>query len=558
MYAKARAYCTTVSRMDQMYAKARAYCTTVKVEDDTPRGYLLGFAWSIRPLAWVRFLSAITYTFFAWQLVYAGFQNFSLSHIRYCLMFHHTIAALGLDEGLPLNVAAGQSLFSRLCTPNAVMVPVSWIPSLPKRNHTPFLYVMFVTYAIAALWYRWTDNTTVIVFCSLFLLCSVFDTGLFYSTRPGDILKFLIATLFPQNGMWCCYVMLALLYLFSGLSKCGGWFFSWVFQYQFMAMAPISYHLRHFYLNSDHSPTLPSKIFGFFGALSEAVQGIALLAPFPSIRLAMMILTTGMHCFIFSAGVGPYRWNVMTVYLGWSSFFNLHQQFPLTNPWARLLTWQWDLQYDTILSPPVWCTAHLAFVFVLCVVVPVVGLLNWRVLGKWLGGYRMASFHFAGNELVTFYLIKKEDFVDGGGGGAGAPGMEKEVALAAFAGDGVDVTPIVDKYVDTHTMILLSTVMCDGHAPLLNTKFDESLESITTAYTRHTQRTYTRSQSLLMVQVLPVGYWPCNKSAKPFEIYAYDGLDNLPKLVESGSVELPWCVVPGLVDRGASRKEKSS
>ena len=54
------------------------------------------------------------------------------------------------------------------------------------------------------------------------------------------------------------------------------------------------------------------------GGISEAVAGLYLLFGFTAWdRFLGQLLATAMHIFIFNFGVGPYRWNVYHLFLGW-------------------------------------------------------------------------------------------------------------------------------------------------------------------------------------------------------------------------------------------------
>ena len=58
-----------------------------------------------RPVAWVRYVSALTWTFIMFRPLYGqGFTVFTVDSLRYVLMTHHSLAALGLDEGWGLQV----------------------------------------------------------------------------------------------------------------------------------------------------------------------------------------------------------------------------------------------------------------------------------------------------------------------------------------------------------------------------------------------------------------------------------------------------------------------
>lgn len=47
------------------------------------------------------------------------------------------------------------------------------------------------------------------------------------------------------------------------------------------------------------------------------------------------------------------------------------------------------------------------FVLYTCVAVPIIGLHCPDILGKWFGGFRSSTFHFAGNERHCGYLLRR-------------------------------------------------------------------------------------------------------------------------------------------------------
>lgn len=255
-------------------------------------------------------------------------------------------------------------------------------------------------------------------------------------------------------------VQIAALYFWSGISKFGGYFWGWVFQFQFLAMAPISYHLRSLYLDSNGAPrrcaypqpsqppyllpTIPpcrtlhavmlgswelalkavsppppplpsshihttylvdaiwhccswSTWFGFAGVLGEAAAGAAMLAPVATIRELAVYYAMAMHAFIVIFGIGPYRWNFVQAYFALCA--------------ARLCD-SGVVHDDAVLPSPLsrMCDGPclgLAVVLATSVAVPIIGAIDPKFLGRWLGGFRSAMFHFAGNERHTFYLIRK-------------------------------------------------------------------------------------------------------------------------------------------------------
>ena len=63
------------------------------------------------------------------------YQRWDLDRLRWVLMFHHTLAALGLDEALLMSCSASEPFAQRLLRLGAPVTP--WLPGLPKRQTAP-------------------------------------------------------------------------------------------------------------------------------------------------------------------------------------------------------------------------------------------------------------------------------------------------------------------------------------------------------------------------------------------------------------------------------------
>merc|ERR550534_160766 len=61
--------------------------------------------------------------------------------------------------------------------------------------------------------------------------------------------------------------------MWSGISKLRGWFYSFVFQYWFCILAPISYFLSNLYLKNNGVPNQFGKFFAWAGAITEFMSG---------------------------------------------------------------------------------------------------------------------------------------------------------------------------------------------------------------------------------------------------------------------------------------------
>ena len=131
---------------------------------------------------------------------------------------------------------------------------------------------------------------------------------------------------------------------------------------------------------------------GFAGAVGESALGLLLLGGQQQ-RLAGAVAATLMHVFIFCFGIGPYRWNVMQVYLCWAVWWH-----------NRGLDGTFAFESFESLG-----AAQLAYMLVLGVLAPVLGIMSPRLLGH-VGGYRMETFHFAGNEWTSALFVKRKLF----------------------------------------------------------------------------------------------------------------------------------------------------
>ena len=499
-----------------------------------------------KPIALIRFITAILWFYFLFEALYHGFNKFNVHTLRYTLTCHHTLATFGLDEGIGLNALSKQSLLRRMITPFAKVTPL--FSFLPMINYIFLLVITFYGYALHLVLSQSTDDDSLTLYLYMYGIICIFDVGFFFSTRPGDILKFLIATLLVKNGngssIYLCYFMVACLYMWSGISKLRGYFSQFVFQYWFCLMSPVSYHIKSLYLNENGWPTKFGIWFGWFGALQEAIVGICMLIPSTMVPYATEIqygavcLGTLMHVFIFIFGIGPYRWNIMQVYLLWASYIISCERYSNNNNYntnggvgnfftTELLK---DNNVDGVNNNGI-----VVFVYgiVFGMIIPIIGLFSTKLLGKYLGGYRMGNFHFAGNEFATLFLLDNKNVKNE---------MIKDIneyeqyIKFSFGADTMDIRPCIKEYKKTHTPLMLRDEMLNNI--MLNTKFDESLEIITLRYAGIIREKYTNNGKLLMFQAFPINFF--HGTTKEYEIWDLsDGIDHR-RLIKTGHVDLPW------------------
>ena len=92
-------------------------------------------------------------------------------------------------------------------------------------------------------------------------------------------------------------------------------------------------------------------------------------------------------------------------------------------------------------------------------IIPIIGLFSTKLLGKYLGGYRMGNFHFAGNEFATLFLldnknVKKEMIKD--------INEYEQYIKFSFGADTMDIRPCIKEYKKTHTPLMLRDEMLNN------------------------------------------------------------------------------------------------
>ena len=447
---------------------------------------------AILPVFMLRFVCAAIFaaTFTITQYRKSGIsESLSVANLEWWLLFFHFCAATAIDEHLLFNAMARRPLALRLLTPGAPVTP--YLVVLPNRQ--TIMGALAYASSVLTISLRLYDSALcpAWIVTGLFCMASLADVGLFYSTRPGDLFKFWLAlTLFGEElGALVCATLVGLLYFWSGTAKIRGFFFAWIFPFQFLGPSPVSFHLWKLFLDADLRPRTLTRHFGFVGGIKEALVGLLLLFGAPQVRLLGAGLATGMHLYIFVCGIGPYRWNVLQVYLTWAStvasshvsgclMLNLLEQAPLAS----------------------------VYVVLLAVFIPVLGCFSPRLLGKYFGGYRMASFHFVGNEHAHGLFVRRALLQEcKGEGGWLVRLLQKRAAETASAklsdddqflqfpllADGFDIQQIAVERAFC-SVSGAKSMLCGGEeyvfftlnwlnvfGELLNTKWDESLTQVT-------------------------------------------------------------------------------
>ncbi|CAK8989208.1 unnamed protein product [Durusdinium trenchii] len=429
----------------------------------------------------LRLVTALLWTLIACCTIY---RRFDLPQLRWVLMLHHLMAAVGVDEAILMSFAASEPFALRLLRPGTPVTP--WIPRLLPRKQTVLgagVYAGWVLLAaVQLITYRVADQD-VLLFTGIFLLACIFDRGLFHSTRPSDILKFLVSSLLRPDST---YMLLACLYFWSGFYKVRGFFHGFVFQYQFLNFSGVSWLFRRCYLTQDYRPRPFSRLFGQFGAWLETFAGLGMmLSALPHLGVVFVVLALAMHVFIFFFGMGPFRWNVMTCYMLLCSTKLRMESAGMPGGEA------WTL-------PSVCCALYVGF---FGWVIPGIGCLDPEALGRYFGGYRMATFHFAGNEMYHALLVCKDYLTSlepsGPAGSVRKLLLERrqdylrlsedlDLFTALLYSDGLDVEGALrrgfrrpsgledfEDFDRKYMFVPITWLNCRG--PLLNTKWDESL-----------------------------------------------------------------------------------
>jgi hypothetical protein len=444
----------------------------------------------------------------------------SVENLRWLLCAFHICAATGVDEQWVFNALAYQTFLGRLLTPGSVVSPL--FACLPRSQSVAgsTLYASFLFVGAWCLSFGSTSGEEAFIVTVLFVMACVCDVGLFISTRPADIFKFWLALLLFDDGIQACFMLVALLYFWSGVSKCRPYFFDSVFPYQFLMPNPFMYWLRNWYVDVNNcSVSLMCKLFGLCGAVGEALIGIGLMiGPFihPFCRLGCTLAATCMHVFIYLCGIGPYRWNVLQVYLLWSTYYaSSHNTYHALNFFTFL------------------------YIVLVGVMIPVIGCASPHLLGRYFGGYRGATFHFAGNEMVHGCFVRRcllladevttrsSDHTHGYvrralktkrlAEASNALADDPEFLRFPFLADNFNVDSIARKHVwkaskctsfsdfnSEYVFFTLSWLNMNG--PLLNTKWDESVKPITDRMLELIDECFTDriSSDIVVLRVHPI------------------------------------------------------
>lgn len=330
------------------------------------------------------------------------------------------------------------------------------------------------------------DDRRVLGVCAAFAVACAFDVGLFVSTRPADVLRFLVMTA-ATGGAAANWVMIAFLYVNSGLAKLRGFFWGFTFHYQFLLPSATLCHFRRAYLRKDLRPSSLAALFGYVEVLGEAVVGLLMLVPVDGLPAPAVLIACSMHAYICVCGIGPHRWNHVHCYLLLCSYAALPPGDGAAYAAVPLAAW------------PV--------VLASCLGVPLVGYFNPDALGKFLGGFRMATFHFVGNEAVHGFFVRRtvlerlHPVRDGRWHRVLAERAAESTSLSGdpaflqmiFYADGMDFGPVLDAAASvaglpahefSEQYVWLSLLSLNSSWAMLNTKWDESIACITRRFVR--------------------------------------------------------------------------
>eukprot|EP00434_Breviolum_minutum_P024666 symbB.v1.2.021783.t2/scaffold1902.1/size96554/5 len=397
----------------------------------------------------IRLGTALLWTLVACCTIY---RYWDMAQLRWVLMFHHLLAATGVDEGLLMSFSAAEPFVQRLLRPGSAVTP--WMPGLLPRKQTVLGACVYATFLIIASFqlvtYRVYDQDVMIF------------TGVFLEVNT--------------------YVLLSCLYFWSGMYKLRGFFHGFVFQYQFLNFSGLSWYFRKCYLTKEYLPRPCFCAFGAFGTWIEMVAGLGMiLGALPGFGEIFILLAAAMHVFIFFFGMGPFRWNVMTCYMLLVSSKLCMEGASPHHPVTELTC------------------ASLTYIAFFGLIIPSIGCLDPETLGRYFGGYRMATFHFAGNEMYHAMMISKAALAAHIDTGNAVQQLllkrceeykrvteDLDLFSALLYSDGLDVEgalrrgcgrvePNLDfeDFDRKYMFVPITWLNCRG--PLLNTKWDESL-----------------------------------------------------------------------------------
>ena len=184
----------------------------------------------------------------------------------------------------------------------------------------------------------------------------------------------------------------------------------------------------------------------------------------------------------------------MQVYLLWATYFFCNRNGDGAGV-GELFVWQ--LLKVGPKRNPVWCLYGLLFGIIIYY-----RLDQHKILGKYLGGYRMANFHFAGNEQATCFLIETSNLKEKSDDGKTTYKFNtlEQYSHFSFGADSMDIRPCIAEYEETHTPLMLRFEML--RSTMLNTKFDESLEIITMRYAEMIRQIYHKRKNAYVRRVV--------------------------------------------------------
>jgi len=455
----------------------------------------------VHPVLWVCKIGAIIYLI--------GFLIFNVQYpeavdFEKFLFFMHFIASIGFDEGAVLMYTMCRQGRPDLSIPGRNLIPgrpvTPALSFLPKHSSL-FSCFTYASYLILSTMY-FLDRIHVISPLIAFALASIFDAGLFFSTRPFDILKLLLASLKSKRLI---IQLCGFLYMASGASKWGGYFWNWTFPFHFLGYSPISSLLRPFYLDSNKKPTTLTKFIGFNGCIGEVLAGFLLV--FPATYEAGALLLLGMHLFIFIFGCGPHRWNVMQIFVLWRCYGFQHDQLD---------------SFDWVV------------ILIFGVSFPLAGLFAPEFAGRYCGGFRGASFHFTGNEYNQLFFIPKKN----------APKSFKQFDESfldfSAAADGVDTKLAKEKLIELGLhpadWMGLCSYFIEVFIVSLNTKVDGGLMAVRDRQIEYLQETY-KVDEIYYIEAVPVLWWDTNKKLEIKKVH-----NGKTVLLASMNVKMDWTI----------------
>ena len=229
----------TESRRIRNNSKLNFYLSQPKrsFRDQTlPR--IFNYADKLTPIAWLRFLAflIVTRLFQRHYNSTLSKKDFNRTDLKQVLLLFHFIASLGFDEQILTNLLAGTPFFLRVLLPGAPVTPLNvpcfpWFFSMKKSTLAGsvayFIYIMFTlsvlwsTEILSSMMYRPDKNTYFNFYFNDWCKRDIFATGYLCDTHHHTINTFFKSFLYGSNCYDICIGMSIMWFLIASMFDVG-------------------------------------------------------------------------------------------------------------------------------------------------------------------------------------------------------------------------------------------------------------------------------------------------------------------------------------------------